>query len=79
MIKNSHNDLIFRHLKSGKTLTWLQALNKFGCGRLSARIYDIRDWITRHDMPYLLHSDMIKLANGKRVARYRIEKVKKKK
>jgi hypothetical protein len=31
------------HLESGQTLTPLQALNKFGCFRLAARILDLRE------------------------------------
>lgn len=38
----SQNGQIEAHLKSGKTITPLLALNKFGCLRLSGRIYDLR-------------------------------------
>jgi len=37
----SQNDLILEHLKKGKTLTSLQALEKFGCFRLASRIVDL--------------------------------------
>lgn len=33
---------ILIYLKSGKTLTPIEALNKFGCFRLAARIADLR-------------------------------------
>lgn len=33
---------IEKHLSSGKPLTPIQALNKFGCFRLAARINDLR-------------------------------------
>ena len=33
---------ILLYLKSGKTLTPIEALNKFGCFRLAARIADLR-------------------------------------
>jgi hypothetical protein len=33
---------IRQHLLSGKTLTPIEALNKYGCFRLGARVYDLR-------------------------------------
>mgnify|MGYP000044174794 CR=1 FL=1 len=33
---------ILKHLQSGKSITPIDALAKFGCFRLSARIYDLR-------------------------------------
>ena len=33
---------VLAHLRKGKTLTPLFALNAFGCFRLGARIYDLR-------------------------------------
>jgi hypothetical protein len=39
----SQNKRIKAHLLSGKSLTSLDALYQFGCFRLSARIYDLRD------------------------------------
>jgi len=33
---------ILKHLKQGNTITPLEALNKFGCMRLGARIYDLK-------------------------------------
>ena len=38
----SQNNQIPEYLKSGKKLTPLTALKKFGCFRLSARILDLR-------------------------------------
>ena len=34
---------ILSHLKSGKTITPIEALNLFGCFRLGARINDLRN------------------------------------
>jgi hypothetical protein len=34
---------ILAHLKQGKTLTPIDALNQYGCFRLAARIKDLRD------------------------------------
>lgn len=38
----THNQLIRQHLESGKTITPLEALNRYGCLRLGARIYDLK-------------------------------------
>ena len=38
----TQNQKILDYLKSGKTLTPLLALEKFGCFRLSARIFNLR-------------------------------------
>lgn len=59
---------IIRYLESGKTITPLQALNLFGCLRLSARIYDIRD------MGYKIKSEPFKTAEGKTVSKYSLIK-----
>lgn len=37
----SQNDQILRYLKTGGALTPLRALQRFGCLRLAARIYDL--------------------------------------
>lgn len=34
--------MIFEHLKKGLKLTPMEALDKFGCFRLSARIFNLR-------------------------------------
>lgn len=38
----TQNKLIAQHLESGHTITALEALNRFGCFRLSARIWDLK-------------------------------------
>ena len=38
----SQNLQIRKHLESGKTITPLEALSMYGCLRLGARIYDLR-------------------------------------
>lgn len=35
--------MILSHLKTGKILTPIDALDLFGCFRLSARIYELKD------------------------------------
>ena len=54
------------YLVKGKTITPLQALNWFGCMRLSGRIYDLKK------DGWNIISRMIKLSSGKRVAQYRL-------
>lgn len=39
----TQNENILNHLKKGNKITPLEALNLFGCFRLSARIHDLRD------------------------------------
>lgn len=42
MITDTQNQLIKKHLEAGNSITPLEALEKFGCLRLGARIYDLR-------------------------------------
>lgn len=63
-------DRIFLHLKAGKEITPIDALNLYGCFRLGARIYDLRQQghrITRRMVT----------ENGKTFAAYRMEQAKK--
>jgi len=62
----SQNQLILDHLNAGRSLTPLEALNLFGCFRLSARIYDLR--AAGHDVA----GRMVKTETGKMVAEYSI-------
>jgi len=41
-MKASHKELIKEYLNSGRTLTAVEALEKFGCFRLAARVADLR-------------------------------------
>ena len=41
-VTQSQNDSILAHLRSGGTLSQVDAYHAFGCTRLSARIYDLR-------------------------------------
>ncbi len=38
----TQTDRILRHLQSGRSLSPLQALRRYGCLRLAARCYDLR-------------------------------------
>lgn len=55
---------ILAHLQQGNTITGIEALNDFGCFRLPARILDLKD------QGHKIISEMIKLPNNKRIARY---------
>lgn len=60
---NAQNNQILKYLQTGKSLTPMGALKKFGCFRLGARIYDLkRDG-------HSIMSQMVEVGD-KRVARY---------
>ena len=59
--------LILRHLKSGHKITPLEALRKYGIGRLAARCWDLRQ------SGYRIQRRMIEVADHKRVAQYWLE------
>lgn len=61
----SQTTVIKRHLKEGKTLTALQALKRFGCMRLAARIEELR----RKRMP--IKTELVG-SGAKKYARYRL-------
>ncbi len=64
---NSQNQQILRHLQAGGSLTPLEALHRFDCMRLGARIHDLRE------LGHEIHSDTVRLSNGKCVARYSLQ------
>ena len=39
----SQEQEILNYLKTGQTLSPLEALNRFGCMRLASRVYDLRN------------------------------------
>ena len=61
----SQKQQILSHLKRGWKITALQALNKYGCLRLAARIGDIK----REGYPIV---SRLVSHNGKRFAEYRM-------
>ncbi|MGI9138569.1 MAG: helix-turn-helix domain-containing protein [Sediminibacterium sp.] len=63
----SQNQQIANYLNKGKKLTPLQALEKFGCFRLAARIADLRN----NGMN--ITTKTIKLENNKIVAQYSLK------
>jgi hypothetical protein len=62
----TQTDQILAHLKNGGTLTPLEALDKFGCFRLGARIWDLKR--EGHD----IQTEFVSVGSQKKVARYRM-------
>ena len=61
----TQSHLILKHLKKRKSITPLEALSRFGCFRLGARIYDLkRDG-------HVIETRMVE-RRGKRFAEYRL-------
>jgi hypothetical protein len=67
MKPESQNALIKGWLLNGYSITPMEALNMFGCFRLSARIANLRD------EGFAVVTDMVTI-NDKRVARYYLQK-----
>jgi len=63
----SQNKQIADYLNKGKKLTPIDALNKFGCFRLAARIADLRN----EGMNIVTNT--IKLKNKKQIAQYSVK------
>ena len=64
----SQEQKILSYLQSGLSITQYQALTKFDCFRLSARIHRLKS------KGYNIEKRMRELSNGKRVAMYYLEK-----
>lgn len=64
---NKQNSRILAHLKDGRSLTPIEALNLFGCFRLAARIHDLKKAGNE------IVCEEVETENGKRVASYRIK------
>lgn len=64
---NTQRERILSHLQSGKTITAIEALEQFGCFRLSARIKELKN------MGYCIVTKMILTKHSKkRVAEYKL-------
>ena len=59
----SQADMILEYLKTGACLTPLEALKRFGCFRLGARIWELKK-------AYQIKKTMVEVGKGKRVAQY---------
>lgn len=60
----SQCDDILAHMKGGHPITAIDALNRYGCFRLAARIKDLRA------QGYDIETQDLTLPNGKTVAQY---------
>lgn len=60
----SQNEQILQHLKRGKTLTAIEALENFGCFRLAGRIYELKS------DGWPIECEKIKTDNGKMIGEY---------
>jgi len=60
----SQSEQILNYLSNGNSITPLDALNQFGCFRLGARIFDLKQ------LGHNIVNTMIILENGKRIASY---------
>jgi len=67
----SQTDRILAHLQR-EPITPLQALRLYGCLRLGARILDLRS------KGYAISTDMIEVSGKKRVAKYSLQKKRRK-
>ncbi len=65
MNHRSQADRILDHMATGKAITPLQALKRFGCMRLGARIYQLKQEGHR------ISTDLVR-KGGKTVAEYRL-------
>lgn len=55
---------ILARLKTGRSITPIEALDEFGCFRLGARIYDLKQ------DGHQIVKEMVEVQSGKRVASY---------
>ena len=55
---------ILHDLIAGKRITPIDALEKYGCFRLSARISELKE------VGWKIEKETVTLSNGKRIARY---------
>lgn len=67
--KQTQDDMVLDALKKGDRLTPLDALNRFKCMRLGARI-----WNLRHKRGLQIESKKIRTESGKHVSEYWLPK-----
>lgn len=68
MTYKAQSQMILEYMAQGHRISPLEALNKFGCLRLGARIYDLKN--EGHNIITEIVSE-----NGKRYARYTLIKM----
>lgn len=62
----SQEKMILIHLESGSGITAKDAFWQYGCLRLAARIFDLRE------KGYNIHTEMVRVGKGKEVAFYKL-------
>lgn len=62
----SHKQKVLAHLRSVGSISSMEALRNFGCFRLAARIYDLKE------DGWAIKTIMITTKGNKRIARYRL-------
>lgn len=67
----SQTENILNHLQSGCSITPIEALNKYGCFRLGARIWDLKNAGEN------IRTEIVRTENGKHFAKYSIVKINK--
>ncbi len=68
MDRATQTQRILAHLKAGRTITPLEAMNEYGCFRLSARIYDLKQ------EGYRIDAERVDTGDGAKVASYTLMK-----
>jgi hypothetical protein len=59
----SQNRAILAHLRAGKTITPEQAIQLFGCFRLSARIHNLREMLEAENKGETIHTERVAFVN----------------
>ena len=67
LIEPSQGEMILEYLKKGYSLTPLEALKMFGCFRLGARIWELKQ------RGYNIEMQLCEVIGGKHVAEYRMK------
>lgn len=70
--KLTQNCQVLNHLKSGKSITPLEALVAYGVFRLAARIDDLRKRLSRTGSKHTIVTEMVADQRGRRYGRYRM-------
>lgn len=65
-VTRTQADQILAHLKEGRGITPLDALHLYGCFRLGARVFELKQ------AGFDIRSQMVDVGNGKKVSRYRL-------
>ena len=64
--EKKQREMVLEALERGESLTFLDALSRFGCARLGARVWDLKR--AGHDIA----TEMVTVGDGKHVASYRL-------